>query len=305
MPLVPLLGALAVMTALPLLWWAVSGSRTSAAAVRNLSAGREAYTDLHQAVLAHSAQERAVGPAIDRLARQARRLTPNAMFERLERRVLVAGVPDAWPMERVLATKLLLGGLAAGISVLWMLGGPGLWRLVIGLGATAFGWFLPDLLLYNTAEHRQLAIQRALPDTLDQMTISVEAGLAFEAAMARAGRSGHGPLNQELLRTMQDVQVGLSRTEALRGLIERTEVEDLRHFVLAVVQAENYGVPVARVLRIQASEMRIKRRQRAEENAMKLPVKILFPLLVCIMPTIFLVLLGPAAIRIAHTLGNA
>ena len=305
MALIPLFGAVAVVASLPLLWWALSGTRPNAAATRNLSAGAEGITDLRQAVLARSAQDRAVNPAIDRLARRARRLTPKAMLERLERRVLLAGVPEAWPMERVLATKLLLGGLGAALSALWFMGAPAPWRLVCAVCATAFAWFLPDLLLYNAAEHRQIAIQRALPDTLDQMTVSVEAGLAFEAAMARASRSGNGPLNQELMRTMQDVQVGMSRTEALRGLIDRTEVENLRHFVLAVIQAESYGVPIARVLRIQASEMRVKRRQQAEEAAMKLPVKILFPLLLCIMPTIFLILLGPAVIRIADTLGNA
>jgi len=304
MPIIPLLGAVAVLTALPLLWWAVSGTRTTPAAARNLSAGRAAFTDLHEAVLSHSARDRAVAPAIDRLARRARRLTPNGMFESLERRVLLAGVPEAWPMERVLATKLLLGGLGAALSVFSIINAPGIGRLLIGFLGTAFGWFVPDILLYNAAQKRQLEIQRALPDTLDQMTISVEAGLAFEAAMARAGRSGSGCLNEELQRTMQDVQVGLSRSEALRRLMERTEVEELRHFVLAVIQAESYGVPVARVLRIQASELRMKRREQAEEKAMKLPVKILFPLLFCIMPTIFLVLLGPAVIRIVDTLGR-
>jgi tight adherence protein C len=304
MPLVPLFGAVAVISALPLLWWAVSGTRTNQAAARNLAAGRSAFTDLRQALLAHSAQDRAVGPTIDRLARRARRLTPKTKVENLERRILLAGAPEAWPLERVLAVKLLLGGLTGAVSVLWLLDAPGVLRLAAAVAGTAFAWFLPDLLLHNAAEHRQIEIQQALPDTLDQMTISVEAGLAFEAAMARAAQSGDGPLNEELRRTMQDVQVGMSRAEALRGLVDRTQVEELRHFVLAVIQAETYGVPVARVLRIQATEMRVKRRQRAEESAMKLPVKILFPLLLCIMPTIFMVLLGPAVIRIVDTLGN-
>jgi tight adherence protein C len=304
MPLIPVLGSAAVVASLPLLWWAVSGARTSAAAARNLAAGQAPFGDLRKALLAHPASDRAVGPAIDRLARHARRLTPNVMLERLERRILLAGVPEAWPVERVLAVKLLLGATGGAAGVVWLLGGPGVWRLVVAAVIAAFGWFLPDLLLVNAAEHRQLAIQQALPDTLDQMTISVEAGLAFEAAMARASRAGHGPLNEELRRTMQDVQVGMSRPDALRGLAERTNVDELRHFVLAVIQAETYGVPVARVLRIQSAELRVKRRQRAEERAMKLPVKILFPLLMCIMPTIFLVLLGPAVLRIVDTLGN-
>jgi tight adherence protein C len=304
MSLLPIFGALSVVAAIPLLWWSVSGARTSSAAARNLTAGRAPVTDLRRSLLERSAAERATGPAIDRLAQRARRMTPDAMLENLERRILLAGVPGAWPMERVLAAKLLLGGVAAAVCTVWFLGGPGAARLAVGAAVVAFGWFLPDLLLFNAAEHRQIAIRQALPDTIDQMTISVEAGLAFDAAMARAGRSGTGPLNVELQRTMQDVSVGMSRSDALKALVERTQVDDLRHFVLAVQQADTYGVPIARVLRIQASEMRVKRRQNAEERAMKLPVKILFPLLTCILPTMFLVLLGPAVIRIWDTLGN-
>lgn len=303
MSLVVVFGALAVVAALPLLWWAISGATTTSAAVsRNLTAGTAIQTDYRQVLLAHSARDRAVAPAADRLAERARRLTPNGVLENLERRILLAGVPGSWPLERLLVAKLVAGAAAAGVGVLWFLGAPGVLRLLVATGGAAFGYFLPDILLYNAAQKRQLAMRRELADTLDQMTISVEAGLAFDAAMARAARSGEGPLHRELGRTMQDVQAGMTRSEALKALVARTEVDDLRHFVLAVVQAEAYGVPIARVLRVQASEMRIKRRQRAEETAMKLPVKILFPMILFIFPVIFIVLLGPAAIRIGQTL---
>ena len=303
MSLIPLLGALAVVAALPILWWAVSGKTTaSAAVVRNLGGPAVLHTDYRRALLAHSAHDRALAPAADRLAERARRLTPNGMLENLERRVLLAGVPQSWPLERLLVAKLGAAAGAGGLGLLWFFGGPGILRLLVAVGGAAFGYFLPDLLLYNAAQKRQLAIRRELADTLDQMTISVEAGLAFDGAMARAARSGEGPLHRELSRTMQDIQAGMTRSEALKSLIARTEVDDLRHFILAVVQAESYGVPVARVLRVQASEMRVKRRQRAEETAMKLPVKILFPMILFIFPVIFIVLLGPAAIRIAQTL---
>jgi tight adherence protein C len=199
--------------------------------------------------------------------------------------------------------KLVLGATSALLGLLMVVSSPALWRILVAAAITVFGWFLPDILLYNTAEHRRIELRRALPDTLDQMTISVEAGLAFEAAMTRAGRSGDGPLNRELQRTMQDVQVGMSRAEALKGLAERTDVDEIEHFVVAVVQAESHGVPISRVLRVQSSEQRLKRRQRAEENAMKLPVKILFPLVLCILPTIFIVLLGPAVIRMVEVFG--
>jgi tight adherence protein C len=137
-----------------------------------------------------------------------------------------------------------------------------------------------------------------LPNTLDQMLISVEAGLGFEAAMARAGQNGTGALAQELVRTLQDIQVGRPRQEAYAALAARSSVQDLRSFVRAVVQADKYGIGIAKVLRMQAKQSRIKRRQRAEEKAMKLPVKVLFPLLLCIFPVLFIVILGPAAINI-------
>jgi len=151
--------------------------------------------------------------------------------------------------------------------------------------------------LINKAKERKKTIQQALPDTLDQITISVEAGLGFEAAMARAARTGEGPLNEELARALSEIQLGAARHDALRGLVDRTHVPELRHFVLAILQAETYGLPVAHVLRVQAKELRVKRRQRAEERALKIPVKIVFPLAICILPTLFIVILGPAAIR--------
>jgi tight adherence protein C len=304
MTLILVLGAAAVVASVPLLWWAVTGDRTSSMATRNLAAGFGHPGDMRQALLAHSAHDRAISPTMAWLAGHARRLTPGGMLESLERRVLLAGGPQAWPLARVLAVKLLLAMIAAGLGVLWFLGAPNGLRLVAGLAFTVFAWFLPDILLYNAAQKRQLVIRRSLPDTLDQMTISVEAGLAFDGAMARAGRSAAGPLNLELLRTMQDIQAGLSRKEALKGLTERTDVDELRQFVHAVSQADELGVPIARVLRLQATEQRLKRRQRAEESAMKLPVKIIFPLVMCILPVIFIVLLGPAAIRITDTFGN-
>jgi tight adherence protein C len=133
---------------------------------------------------------------------------------------------------------------------------------------------------------------------VDQLLISVEAGLGFESAMARAGGYGGGALAQELMRTLQDIQVGRPRQEAYEALAQRSSVEDLRSFVRAIVQADKYGIGIAKVLRTQAKQARTKRRQRAEEKAMKLPVKVLFPLLLCIFPVLFIVLLGPAMINI-------
>jgi len=171
---------------------------------------------------------------------------------------------------------------------------------------TAAGWFLgylaPDVILYGRGADRQQQILRELPDTLDQLTISVEAGLGFDAALQRVAASGTGPLAEELTRVLSEIKVGVPRGESLKKLLTRTSVHELRHFILALQQAEQFGLPVARVLRIQSGELRMKRRQRAEEAAMKIPVKIVFPLVVCIFPSLFVVLLGPAMIRVARVL---
>ncbi len=144
----------------------------------------------------------------------------------------------------------------------------------------------------------------ALPDTLDQMTICVQAGLGFEAAMARAGQTGSGPLADEIIRTLQEMQIGANRADALRALAARTEVPELRQFVVSLLQAESYGLPISKVLTAQAAQLRVRRRQRAEERAQKMPVKMVFPLVLCILPTMFVVALGPAVIRILSFMGG-
>ena len=301
MPIHVILAAVAVAAALPLLWWSVATARStpSRAVARNL--GGNAVTDLRAAILERSASDRAVRPAVDMLARRARRLTPAGFVDALDRRIVLAGVQRTWPLERVLAAKLLLGAAGLGIGVLRLLDTLTLGRVVAAAGMAVAGFLLPDLLLWSRARERQQIIRRELPNTLDEVTISVEAGLGFEAALARVARSGSGPLAEELTRTLQEMQIGVPRHTALRHLADRTEVPDLRHFVIAVLQAEGYGIPIAQVLRVQSGELRLKRKQRAEELAMKIPVKVVFPLVVCILPTMFIVILGPAAIRISQT----
>jgi tight adherence protein C len=230
-----------------------------------------------------------------------RRLTPPAYVAFLDRLLSLAGRPASMPMGKVLGSKLGLGtaGLAAG---LWLvsIGASPLMKLA-GLFLIVLGYFIPDLLLYSKGQERQKAMQLELANTLDQMLISVEAGLGFEGAMARAGDNGKGPLAEELVRTLQDMQVGRSRRESYIALAERTNIPELRSFVQAVVQADTYGIAISRVLRVQAKVMRVKRRQRAEEKAMKLPVMILFPLLFFIFPVLFIAILGPAVINAVVT----
>lgn len=228
----------------------------------------------------------------------ARRITPQGYIARLDHWLSMAGRPQSMPLDRLLVAKPALAVAGALLGLLMMGGDFSPRSIGLLLFITVFLYFMPDLLVYNRGIKRQEAIEQELPNTLDQMLISVEAGLGFESAMARAAQHGEGPLAQELVRTLQDIQVGRPRQESYQALADRCTVQDLKSFVRAVIQADKYGVPIAKVLRTQAKISRVKRRQRAEEKAMKLPVKVLFPLLLCIFPVLFVVLLGPAAINI-------
>ncbi len=228
----------------------------------------------------------------------ARRMTPGGSIRMLDRLLGRAGRPAAWPLDRLIAAKLVLPVIVGALSVLLISSGPSALLVLVAITATAVTYFLPELLLYSRGQERSQKIGLELADTLDQMTIAVEAGLGFDQAMARAGTNGKGPLGEELVRTLQDIAVGQPRREAYLALAARNEVPDLRRFIRAVIQADAYGIAVADVLRTQAAEMRMKRRQRAEEKAMQIPVKVIFPLILCILPVLFIVLMGPAAMDI-------
>jgi tight adherence protein C len=238
------------------------------------------------------------------LEKIGRHLTPPGYVQKLDRLLSLAGRPANLPLGRVLAAKPVLGlfGGLLGFYISSIATSPMI--KLVGLFILFLGYFIPDLLLYSKGQERQKAMQLELANTLDQMLISVEAGLGFEGAMARAGENGKGPLAEELVRTLQDMQVGRSRRESYLALAERTSVPELRSFVQAVVQADTYGIAISRVLRVQAKVMRVKRRQRAEEKAMKLPVMILFPLLFFIFPVLFIAILGPAVINTIETFAN-
>ncbi|BCW59693.1 type II secretion system F family protein [Arthrobacter sp. StoSoilB20] len=228
----------------------------------------------------------------------ARKLTPGSYEAKLDQWLALAGRPQSMPLGKLIALKptLALAGAVGGTLLFLLSPVPAI--VGLGLFLTIFLYFLPDLLIYNVGIKRQDAIKLEFPNTLDQMLISVEAGLGFESAMERASAQGTGPLAEELIRTLQDIQVGRPRQESYDALADRCSVPDVRSFVLAVIQADKYGIGIANVLRAQAKQARVKRRQNAEEKAQKLPVKVLFPLLFCIFPVLFIVLLGPAVIRI-------
>jgi len=258
-------------------------------------------SDIRNRELAEPARDRVWYPLYRTALAIARRLTPIGARQNIQRKLLMAGSPIGWDADRVLASKV--GGLAAGAlaGVLLVVGMPLPWGvLVVGfLGLCLLGYFMPNIVLTNKIQRRQTQIRRALPDSIDLLTISVEAGLGFDAALAHVSRNTTGPLADEFYRTLQEVQLGRTRSEAMRNLADRSSVPELSTFVLAMVQADVFGISVANVLRIQSREMRKKRRQLAEERAMKVPIKVLFPVLFCIFPALFVVILGPAIMRIA------
>ncbi len=252
---------------------------------------------LHDAVLQLSARARIVNPFFKSVGNLARRFSPAERTELLERRVAMAGLSANWPIERVMFTKLVLGiaGLLGALA--WFFNEPTTQNLLIGVAIAAGGWMGFDFILDKKAQARQAEILMALPDVLDQMTIIVEAGLGFEGAFQKVVESNDNPLTDEFGKTLRSIRLGMSRHDAMLAMVDRTDVLELRMFVRALNQADKSGIPITQVLKTQADEVREKRRQRAEEKAMALPVKLLFPLVLFILPALFMVILGPAAVQ--------
>jgi len=247
---------------------------------------------------------RVVSPAMSRLSALVSRYTPVGIRDSIAHRLALAGNPRGLTAEMFLLIRFAFG--AAGAAFGYYLGvkrGPYLlgafWIPFMAYG----GYLLAGNWLDKQVMRRQDAIRRDLADMIDLLTISVEAGLAFDAALLHARRAMTGPLSEEVGRLLHEMQLGAPRVEAMRRLSERTTVEELRSFVLAMVQADVFGVSIANVLRGQSQELRTKRRQRAEEKAMKTPVKLLFPMICCIMPALLVVIVGPGVIRISHLFG--
>lgn len=249
--------------------------------------------------------DRVIRPASRALADLARLFGPSDYAERVGRRLVMAGNPHRMSTERFFALKagaaisgllfiLLIGALSSAV-----LGRLILAALVFGLA----GFYLPDLWLRGRVSARQLEIRRTLPDMLDMLTISVEAGMGFDAAVAKITSSRPGALSEEFGRMLQEIQAGVSRRDAMRSLGERNDVSELRTFVMAMIQADVFGVSISNVLRTQSRDMRIKRRQFAEEMAQKAPVKIVFPLILCILPATLIVVAGPAIVSVGRVFG--
>lgn len=251
--------------------------------------------------LSRSFWDRVARPALSRLGFAISRLTPQAVRDSTRKKLAQAGNPWKMQASDFLAIKavmvIVFGTLGFFLTLRVGLARASLVGLLLGIA----GGIVPDLILAQLKEKRAREIQKALPDVLDLLTVSVEAGLGFDSAMAKVVEKQRGPLAEELGRVLQDIRVGKSRREALRDLANRTTVDDLAGFAAAVIQADQLGVSIGNILRIQSDQMRTRRRQRAEEAAMKAPIKILIPLVFFIFPTLFVVLLGPAAIQLIRT----
>lgn len=245
-------------------------------------------------------------PAIDRIAVPffakmqglALKLSPSGTGDRLMRLLDLAGNPAGWTLERLLGFKgagLLLGGVV-GLFV----GGLTIKGVLYAAGGAAAGFLLPDLMVKNVGSKRQEVLRRGLADALDMLTVCVEAGQGFDGAILHVAQSVEGPVAGEFARVLAEIQIGKSRSDAFSSLAARTKVPEIRTFVTALVQADRLGLPIGAVLREQSVQMRLVRRQRAEEKAQKVPVMILFPMMLCIFPALFIVIIGPGAIQMIN-----
>lgn len=261
-----------------------------------------------QAAAAHPVlqpfSERILKAGARRLRDEVTQLTPSDARERMRKRIVLAGSPRGVDVDRIVMAKYLcalgLGALFTGLAVLR--DAPALtWIMLVAVSVISF--WLPDLWLTHTIDDRQQRMRRELPDMLDMLTISVEAGLGFDQAVSKIVGTTSGALAQEFSRALQEIQAGTERTVALRNLEQRAPIAELSAFITAIVQAEKLGVPIGNILRAQAGDMRLMRRQRAEERAQKTPVKIVFPLILCILPATLIVIMGPAVVSIGHVFG--
>jgi len=282
-------------------FWAGNG----VVAARRNSSRRLASLQTRDEVLSAGISERAIAPVVEKLGGFALRFTPQGWVEKAQNKLVYAGMSEkmdgnTWAAMRIVS---LIGVLVLFFVVVGAFDSAMHKVMLFGL-LMAIGFLGPESILNRRIDDRRKEMEKSLPDIIDLLVISVEAGLGFEAAMSRVVQAVPGELSREFSRTLQETRVGVSRHKALRALAERTDVDDLNAFILALIQADQFGVSIARMLRVQADEMRVRRRQRAQEKAFAAPVKLVFPLVLCIFPSMFVVLLGPAAINIAEVFGD-
>ena len=281
-----------------------NGRRVDPVQARLSQLGTAQPQSLEELELQQPLFERMVRPVAQRLAGVTRRFTSSTQVGRTERRLAMAGNPGNLGTSEFLGLKAVVA-LTASVAtflVLGVLGQNPMLGIVMGAVAVGIGFMAPEFWLGRRIRGRQRLILRAIPDTLDLLTISVRAGLGFDAALGKVTEKMHGPVPDEFRRGLAEIRMGKTRREALRAIVARTEVAALTSFIGAVIQAEQLGVSISKVLEVQSEQLRIERRQRAEEMAAKAPIKMLLPLVGCIFPALFVVILGPAIILIMTNL---
>ncbi len=294
--LVPALISMAAAVGVMLLFYGLYAERRPSIAEERLRRYVARPRTLTELELQRPFAERIVRPVLRTIALLAQRLTPGSNLERLRLNLIMAGSPGGLQALDFVGLKglaaIVLGLLAYG--VMWLAGAQLLQRLLIAVVMGVMGYIAPSLWLGGAIRSRQSQIRRNLPDVLDLLNISVEAGLGFDQAVSRVAEKWDTPLCLELRRYVSQLRLGMSRKEALRELASRTGVDEVNQFVVAVIQAEQLGVGIAKVLRIQAEQMRIRRRQLAEELARKAPIKMIIPMVTLIFPTMYIIIFGPA-----------
>ncbi len=233
-------------------------------------------------------------------------LFPRTLFARYDRLLFLAGSPRDMTVSTFIGVKVIAVpiGLLVPLVLSEVMAISFFRSFLVILGFMVIAFFIPDFWLSQKAKGRQHQIRRDLPDTLDLLTINVEAGLSFDSAIGRLIDKIPGPLSEEFSRLLREIQLGRSRTDALKALTARTNVPELNSFVLAIIEADLFGISIGQTMRTQSKDMRVRRRQNAEQVAMKTPVKIIFPLILLIFPSILIVVVGPAGIRIFNILGS-
>lgn len=292
---------LALGSALFLLWGVRSYRRSVVVEERLAQFGRRAPT-LDELELELPFRQRVLFPLLERIGQLLIRVTPGATLQRLEQRITEAGLSGSLRPLTFLGIRIVLAGALGAATILLVLPGQNspLLRLVLPLVMGGLGWLLPNTWLSRRIAQRKRAIQRALPDAIDLLVISVEAGLGFDQALLRVVEKWDNELTREFARTLSELRMGIPRRQALRDLARRVNVDDLNVFIASIVQADQLGVSISQVLRAQANQMRLRRRQRAQELAHKAPIKMIFPMVFLIFPALYVVILGPAIPRIVE-----
>jgi tight adherence protein C len=301
-PILPILIAAIAAGAILLIFIGFAGNSPADPVQQRLSQlGSMQARNLEELELQQPFAERTLKPLVARLSGTMARITSQSFAERTEKQLALAGNPGNMRVSDWLGIKAVAAVVGAVIGALVIGGlllGGGVMILLLAVVGLLFGYTIPEFWLGGRVKKRQHAILLGIPDSLDLLTISVRAGLGFDAALGKVVEKLKGPLTEEFRRALAEVRVGKARRDALRDIVPRTEVPALTNFIGAIIQAEQLGVSISKVLQVQSEQLRIERRQRAEEMAAKAPIKMLFPLVGCIFPSLFIVILGPAIILI-------